>query len=320
MNQLLESGTGLTEGRARQASEQQAHCPSCKRILQKSADGRLSPGDKFNINDFRLCSSASTVLYVHGGGKPSAAMSKLKWNFNGLMAAFVVISGVTIEKTWAIPTLQLDIAGGTYVGGSEESTISNGPVFDLQALVTSSYLALDPGQTYFISAAITPKTTVPLQESFGSFTINGVTYSASSGMQWGRPPVEDAIDTYGDLPTHGIYDTHYAEIAFTFAGADLLAAYNAQDGSSADGTVRRKTFAVDTTGLADGYELHFDLYNTEYIRKKKLNLEVIDEFAPFSHDAASGLGTQVPDGGSTAMLLGAGLAGLSAIRRYAGRK
>ena len=242
-------------------------------------------------------------------------MSSTKSSFGrlGVVSLFTV---VTLQTSWAIPTLQLDIAGGTYVGGAEQSTISSGPVFDLEALVTSSYLALNPGQTYFISAAITPKTSVPLTESFGSFTIDGTTYSASSGMQWGRPPVEDTDDTYGDLAKHGIYDTHFAEIAFTFSGADLIGAYNAQTGSSASGTVLRKTFAVDATGLAEGYELHFDLYNTEYLRKKSLNLEVIDEFAPFSHDAASGPGTSVPDGGSTAFVFGIGLMGLASIRRY----
>src|SRR5688500_16002524 len=236
------------------------------------------------------------------------------------LAAFTIFGGLTLQSTWAIPTLQLDIAGGTYVGGTEESTISSGPIFNLEALVTSSFLALDPNQTYFISAAITPKTSVPLTESFGTFTVNGVTYSAGSGMIWGRPPVEDTHDTFGDLATHGIYDTHFAEIPFTFAGSDLIAAYNVQTGAAASGTIRRKTFAVDATGLADGYELHFDLYSTEYMRKKALNLEVIDEFAPFSKDAASGPGTNVPDSGSSVALLGFALAGLGSARRYFGKR
>jgi hypothetical protein len=237
---------------------------------------------------------------------------------NGLnrFLAVAVLGGAALQSSWAIPTLQLDIAGGTYVGGSEETTISSGPVFNLEALVTSSYLQLDPNQTYFIAAAITPKTSIG--DDFGSFTINGVTYDATHGMVWGRPPV-DADQNFGEIASHGIYDTYYAEIGFTFAGSDLIAAYNVQDGSSAAGTINRKTFAVDVTGLDEGYELHFDFYNTEYIRKKSLNLEVINEFAPFSHDAASG-NTRVPDAGSTVALLGLALAGLGTVRWYQRRK
>ena len=232
------------------------------------------------------------------------------------LSAVAVVALGTVHSAWAIPTLQLDIAGGSYVGGSEESTISNGPVFDLQALVTSSYLSLNPNETYFISAAIVPKTTVPLQESFGSFKINDVTYDSAHGMQWGRPPVEDSDDNFGDLAPHEIFDTHYAEVSFTFSGSDLINAYNVQDGSSANGTIARETFSVDVSGLAAGYQVHFDLYNTEFIRKKSLNLECIDEFAPFSKDAQSGPSTQVPDAASTIALLAAGLSGLGATRRF----
>jgi hypothetical protein len=240
----------------------------------------------------------------------------------------LAVLGAATQTGWAIPTLQLDIAGGTFVGGDEETTISNGPVFTLEALVTSAYLGLDPSQTYFVSAAIVPKTSVPLTESFGSFTINGVLYDAAHGMVWGRPPVDG--EQQGEIAPHGIFDTHYAEVAFSYTGSELISAYNVQDGSSASGTINRRTFAVDVSGLAAGYQVHFDLYNTEFIRKKRLNLEVIDEFAPFSHDAASGPRvvipppeeppTHVPDSGATVALLGLAVAALGAGKRFLGSK
>ena len=118
-------------------------------------------------------------------------------------------------------------------------------------------------------------------------------------MVWGTPPV-DEVQT-GELATHSIYDTHYTEIAFTFAGSDLIAAYNVQDNALSLGqTINRKTFTVDASGLAKGYEVHFDLYNT----KTKKGLEIVDEFAPFTHDAVS-----APDAGATVALLGLALAG-----------
>ena len=98
---------------------------------------------------------------------------------NKILAA-ALFGAVAVQTSWALPKLQLDIAGGTYVGGDEESTVSAGPVFTLEALVLSSYLQLDPSATYYISAAITPKTTVPLAEDFGSFKIGSTTYDASN--------------------------------------------------------------------------------------------------------------------------------------------
>jgi hypothetical protein len=234
--------------------------------------------------------------------------NKMSLKLNKILAA--VLGAVAVQTSWALPTLQLDIAGGYYVGGSEESTLSVSRVFNLEALVLSSYLSLDPAKTYYLSAAITPKTSVPLTENFGSFKINGTTYDADHGMVWGTPPV-DEVQT-GELATHSIYDTHYAEIAFTFAGSDLIAAYNVQDNALSPGqTINRKTFTVDASGLAKGYEVHFDLYNT----KTKKGLEIVDEFAPFTHDAVS-----APDAGATVALLGLALAGLGTVRSRLGRK
>src|SRR4030095_2616226 len=56
------------------------------------------------------------------------------------------------SSLWALPSLQLDITGGTYVGGTDETTYSDGPTFELLAL------GLNPSGTYFLSAAIVPKT------------------------------------------------------------------------------------------------------------------------------------------------------------------
>lgn len=222
--------------------------------------------------------------------------------------ALVLVGVLSAQSIVALPTLQLDVVGGTYVAGTDEdTTISAGPIFDLEALVQASYLNADPNRVYFLAAAIIPKTSVPLETDFGSFTINGVTYDATHGMVWGRPPV-DGEQHPGELAPHGIYDTHYAEVAFTFSGSDLIGAYNAETGETVPGLLNRQTFDVDVTGLAAGYQVHFDLYNTEFIRKKKLNLEVINDFAPFSHDAQSGPGIRVPDAGSTLVLLGMALA------------
>jgi hypothetical protein len=219
-----------------------------------------------------------------------------------------IACGLTVGSTaHALPMLQLDIQGGTYVGGSDETTYANSSTFTLYALLNS----LTPGGSYAISAAIVPHTSIPLTEPFGSFSIGGQTFSAAN-MSYGTPPFDSGFD---DIPGHGIYATHYAEITFNFTAIDLyrMNAYNVQDDASVDpesqrdanGSMLYQSFFVDASGLAPGYAIHFDLYDPDNMNTT---------FAPFSHDAQSG-GTPVPDGGMTVSLLGIALLGLGGLRR-----
>src|SRR5512134_641310 len=85
---------------------------------------------------------------------------------------------------WAIPNLQLDIAGGTYSWAADQTTLSGGPTFDLYALALSA----NPDYRYFVSAAITPRTTSQ-NANFGSFVFGGTTYNAQN-MEVGAPPID----------------------------------------------------------------------------------------------------------------------------------
>jgi VPDSG-CTERM motif len=204
--------------------------------------------------------------------------------------------------TWAVPSLQLDIEGGHYVGGTDETTYSAGDMFNLIAL------GLNPSGTYYISAAIVPQTSNPPLENFGSFTVNGTLYSAGN-MMFGDPPIDDP-NKNPHLGSHGIYDTHFAEISFSFS-ANTVPSYDTQDGSAGPSgqVLNTATFAVDVSGIAAGYSVHFDLYNKDFDKKGNY---IIGDFAPFSHDAQSG---HVPDGGTTLVLLAASLMGLQGLSR-----
>lgn len=225
----------------------------------------------------------------------------------------------------AAPTLQLGIAGGTY-DLSTQTIIAPGDSFSL-------YAFLIPDRTnpvtdiYSVSMAVTPQVNTPV--NLGSFKVDGVSKNVTGDMIFGVPPV-DAIAGQdadpGDLATHGIYPTYFIEKSFQFALADVSGVFNTADhpsfGPQAGTGMYFHKFEIDTSMLANGYAIHFDLYNTSICEKKKGQCNVIgdvdqSQFAPFSHDAESGTkhrgggggGNEVPVPGTLA-LLGIGLVAL----------
>ncbi|HBG45931.1 MAG TPA: hypothetical protein DDW94_02975 [Deltaproteobacteria bacterium] len=248
---------------------------------------------------------------------------------------YTVIAGITSISllssgvSYAIPDLQLDIAGGYYDSDPEEQTImATGTKFTLYA-----YLLADStnsvADTYYIAAALVPKTG-PADYSLGSFAFKDLqtnvtsTVNVTADMEYGAPPLEAALGwESGDLSKHGIYETFFKEFSFTFMPANLVEAYNTMDRAIAGESIDLTTYAppsgssgndlgmyyaafsVDTTGLDSDYTMHFDLYNSK--AQKKLPGLSINDFAPFSHDAESGHSVPEP---STILLLGSGLLGL----------
>ncbi len=215
----------------------------------------------------------------------------------------------------ALPFLQLDIGGGTY-NTADQTTYANSSTFTLYALADTTQGSVTSTRQFAISAALTPQLAQSLPApNFGTFKVNGVSYSASSAnVTFGTPPLDSVFD---NIPGHGVFPTYFAEFVFSFDLADRATAYNVQENpgdpvANSSGSLVYKAFNIDVSGLLAGYGLHFDLYDPEY--KKTI-------FAPFSHDAQSGGstpgtggGSSVPDGGLTLTLLGAGIFAIGAFR------
>jgi len=118
------------------------------------------------------------------------------------------VAGVSL----GCPTLQLDIAGGTYSssndGQTEETIVAPADTFTLYAfLIPNSSNKLD--DTYYISAAVVPKMG-PDGDDLGYFVFDNTQVDVTNDMTYGIPPLEIATTQLwdaGDLPRHGIYYT-----------------------------------------------------------------------------------------------------------------
>jgi VPDSG-CTERM motif len=243
-----------------------------------------------------------------------------------LYALFCSLGLAITPVAKATPALQLDIAGGTYVGGNEETNIASNNLFTLYALgLNSGSTSISTTANYYISAALVKLDGTPVANgtgpNLGSFVFAGSTINAVGDMIFGNPPLEAINVAYdnGDLQKHGIYPTYFKEFSFKFSSAYKTTEYNSQDSplahnlvsNVAGGVMYYMPFQVDLSNLTAGYGIHFDLYN-ETVR----NSGDIDtnKFAPFSHDAA-GYHHNVPDGGATLALLGLGLLCVGLIAR-----
>lgn len=252
-------------------------------------------------------------------------------------AAWLGLAG----SAYAIPNLQLGIAGGYYNGCANETTCAadGATSFKVYAyLITNASNLLS--DTYFISVALAPKTSSP-DTNGGSFVANGTTVDVTADMSYGVPPIDTVatqLSDPGDLSDHGIYDTYFWQHQFQFSSLKQVTQFNVQDAPyhGADPTTMSGTgmyyyeLSIDAANLNPlrEYQLHFDLYNSKVCTGGQGQCDLagdvdITEFAPYSHDAQSSFcyggdcdhGNGVPEPAALALLSVTALAGGVASRR-----
>lgn len=90
------------------------------------------------------------------------------------------------------------------------------------------------------------------------------------------------------LGRQGVFPTSYFEIPFMFDTATQTATYDMEDATGAVALYEGGTgsfyrvFDVSYSGVAQGINLHFDLFSVDYLDAGEI---VRGIFAPFSHDA-----------------------------------
>jgi hypothetical protein len=231
-----------------------------------------------------------------------------------LVGVAVIGVGLASAPAYAVPALQLDIAGGFY-DSTTQTVLTSDSAFTVYALLDTTGrpgMLSSPTDTYYLSVAIAPLTSVG--GNLGSFSVNGTTVNATSDMTYGTPPLEGLTATFdpGDLAAHGSYPTYFTEFAFTFNPLNTSGVYDSQlnpGGIQAGSGLLYAAFQVDRSLLSSPYQLHFDLYNQK-LREGDIDVRY---FAPFSHDAGT-TARGVPEP-SAALLMGIGLLGFGLWQR-----
>ncbi len=217
----------------------------------------------------------------------------------------------------AVPDLQLFIDGATYDFDTQTWVLATTGSVDLYVISAN-----ETHDDVIVSMALSGFDRPPDSGPNGVVSVSGFGGPAIEDWVYGFGPIStvDTWDGSDDLPRHGIFPTWYAEVNtedydMSQMVGDVQPGPDFWDPSidgpgPANASGQFKVFSLSIDAPL-GTSVHFDAYTL--MDNGLLADIVIDEFAPFSHDATT---TIVPEPG-TILQMSTGLLGLglSAIRR-----
>jgi hypothetical protein len=249
---------------------------------------------------------------------------------HALAIAAVIFPGAAVQ---AVPILQLYVEGSTYdteheswvfdavlgeaftlwVIGNVDGPGGFGTIFDVKVAVAYPDLVPGDGQTFNVS--FTPTTT----DGLGGFTDPSVPAAPSGPTQISEDGDAPLMSDGSPLPSHGVYGpgTEWQEF--------LLGNFDLTDSPIADFIGDFPDSAFANAGQINAYEvlvtsvdpdldfesidIHFDAYDGVEAGNR-----IRAVFAPFSHDAETGINHPAPEPG-TLLLMAAGLTGIWMVSR-----
>jgi hypothetical protein len=202
------------------------------------------------------------------------------------------------QTALAIPALQTFIPGASW-NAATETWVTTAGSFEIWIIAanTNTKPLYDLTLVGALAKLQSPVT--------GALSIDG---SDINTFEFGTPPSWG--DNAGDYPPHGVYPTHYFELAVSsLVNTAPETVHNMQPGEFGD-TAPGKIFKFDVVTSYDW--LHFDSYGFFNEPDGKF------KFAPNSHDSEKGPGTPPPPTipePSTMLLFGSALALVGVVRK-----
>jgi hypothetical protein len=226
----------------------------------------------------------------------------------------------------AVPVLQLYIEGAVYNSSTESwsVTIPESGTIRLWAIGNvsgeGSHGAIsDVKLSIAYAATDSPTFTVAPTRIGGTGSYNGFTDPSTSGaigaVVQGAPGTIPTLSDGSTLPNHGAFGDdiawrQYGLGNFTLSDSPTADFINNFPTTMSAGGSQINAYDITIAGTGT---VHFDLYNSvQYGNARNVRARSVN--APFSHDADGG-GNEVPEGGSTAILLGLALLGFGGLRR-----
>src|SRR5688572_15902276 len=227
----------------------------------------------------------------------------------------------------AVPVLQLYIEGAVYNASTESWSVTIPESGTIRVWAIGNVTGEggkgtihDVNLSIAYAATDSPTFTVTPTRIGGTGSYNGFTDPSDSPsigtVVQGAPGTIPTLSDGSTLPNHGAFGDgvawrQYGLGDFTLSDSPTADFINSFPTTTSTSGSQINAYDINIAGTGS---VHFDLYNSVQQGNGR-NIQYRAVNAPFSHDADGGGGNEVPEGGSTAIMLGLALLGFGGLRR-----